>query len=425
MDKLFENKKIEEKYYYFKHESGLCIYLFPKNHTTAYALLGVKYGSIDSSFRLEGEKDFTAVPEGVAHFLEHKLFEGENGANADQRFAETGAYSNAYTAFDKTCYIFSCTDNFEESLEILLDFVTHPYFTEETVQKEQGIIGQEIKMYDDSPGWQVYFQLLSNMYEKHSVRLDIAGTIESIANITPEVLYRCYNAFYNLENMALCISGDVSLEQIKKVADKVLTKSEPHKIERQKYDEPASVKKTLTEKNLVVSKPLFCLGLKDSEVSLFGAELAKKSIELEILLNLMFGQSSEFYTRMYSSGKINNKFYAAAEIEPEFSHLLFGGESERPLEVMEEIIAEFEAKISGGLDREEFERFKRVSYAGAVTLFESTENIANSFVNCLFRGCDILELPQLTASVSFEDATNRLAKIFKKENFIISIINPR
>jgi len=282
-------------------------------------------------------------------------------------------------------------------------------------------------MYDDNPGWQVYFQMLTNMYEKHSVRLDIAGTIESISNITAEILYKCYNTFYNLNNMALCIAGNVTVEQVKNVADKVLKPAESVRsvnIERYKYDEPQSVRKNITEKKLKVSKPLFNIGLKDIESGLFGKELAKKSVEVDILNDMLFSKSSDFYTRLYSQGKINNKFGAGSEIEPEYGHLIYAGESDNPVEVMDEIIKEFENKIKKGLDREEFERCKKVSYANSITLFDSAENISNAFITCIFRGFDVLDLPEIIGSITFEDIEKRLNQIFKKENFIISIINP-
>jgi predicted Zn-dependent peptidase len=401
--------------------------VFPKNHTTTYALFGTKYGSIDNTFKISGESGFTAVPDGIAHFLEHKLFENEDGIHADRRFADTGAYSNAYTDFDKTCYLFSCSDNgekFEKSLEILLDFVTHPYFTEESVKKEQGIIGQEIMMYEDNPEWQVYFQMMSNMYEKHSVRLDIAGTIESISKITPDILYKCHKAFYNLNNMDLCVAGDVTPEQVKNIADKILLKSPPFDIERYKYDEPKNIKKTVVEKKLKVSKPLFNIGLKDGETGLYGKELAKKTAETDILTSMTFNRSSDFYTRLYNAGKINGKFGAGSEYHPEYGHLIFSGESESSPEVMEEIIKEFECQMKSGLDKKAFERCKKSGYAASVTIFDNTENIANAFINCVQKGYDIIDLPEIIGGVSFEDAEARLQKIFKKENFILSEINP-
>ena len=314
----------------------------------------------------------------------------------------------------------------------MLDFVTHPYFTEASVKKEQGIIGQEIRMYDDNPGWQVYFQMLANMYEKHSVRLDIAGTVESISKITPEILYKCYDTFYNPNNMALCVSGNITPEQVKKTADKILANREdpgaPAKeikeIIRYDYNEPKGVRINKTEKKLKVSKPLFYIGIKDGETGLFGDDLAKKSAELDILNDMIFGKSGEFYTRLYNGGKINNKFGAGSEVEPEYSHMVYSGESDNPLEIMDEIIKEYENQIENGLDEEEFDRCKRVSYANSITLFDSTDDIANAFVNCVFKGYNLLDLPQIIGGITFEDIKKRLKQIFKKENFIISIVNP-
>lgn len=225
------SQRLEQRLVKIKHRSGLEIMVYPmENCSSAYAIFGTRFGSVNNCFRLENEKEAVKIPDGIAHFLEHKLFENEE-CDAFERYAKTGANANAYTSFDKTCYLFSCTENFEESLEILLDFVTDPYFTQQTVDKEQGIIGQEIKMYDDNPQWQVYFGAIRNLYKNHSVNVDIAGTVESIAKITPEYLYRCYNTFYSLNNMVLCVCGNVSANQVTAVADKVLKTGEAVKYE--------------------------------------------------------------------------------------------------------------------------------------------------------------------------------------------------
>ncbi|MGN1443956.1 MAG: EF-P 5-aminopentanol modification-associated protein YfmH, partial [Acutalibacteraceae bacterium] len=219
--KTIESKLLNEKYVEINHKSGLKIFVMEKpDYTGAFAMFGTKYGSVDTCFKLKNEADYTKVPEGIAHFLEHKLFESED-LDAFERFEKTGANANAFTSFDKTCYIFQCADNFSESLEILLDFVKHPYFTEATVQKEQGIIGQEIKMYQDDPDWQVLFNLLRGLYVNNPVRIDIAGTVESIAQINADLLYSCYNTFYNLSNMALAVVGNVTVNQVLEIADKV------------------------------------------------------------------------------------------------------------------------------------------------------------------------------------------------------------
>ena len=227
--KRVESARTGDFYYKGRHPSGLDIYLYPKeNGRSTRAVFGTKYGSIDNCFQRSDEASAETFPEGIAHYLEHKLFESEDG-DAFARYAETGANANAFTGFESTCYVFSCTDRLYDSLRILLDFVQSPYFTEETVAKEQGIIGQEIKMYEDLPGWRVFFNYLQAMYHSHPVRKDAAGTIESIAEITPEHLYRCYNTFYNLNNMALVLSGKFDVDKVITVCDEMLKPSPDRK----------------------------------------------------------------------------------------------------------------------------------------------------------------------------------------------------
>ena len=208
---------------------------------------------------MEGNEKFTEVPEGIAHFLELILFESEE-LDAFARYAKTGASANAYTSFDKTCYLFSCTGNFEDSLEILLDFVSNPYFTEQTVLKEQGIIGQEIRMYEDDPGWESLFVMHRAMNHEHPVRIDIAGTVDSISHITADLLYECYNTYYNPANMALAVAGNVTVEQVLKIADKMLKPKESKKIERKFCKEPGAVVEKFAMINLSVAMPIFAIG---------------------------------------------------------------------------------------------------------------------------------------------------------------------
>ena len=239
-----KSDRVGDRYYEVKHPSGLRIFVYPKEqNNSTYAVFGTRYGSVDTTFKRSDEADACTVPAGIAHYLEHKLFESEDG-DAFARYAKTGANANAYTSFDVTCYLFSCTENVYESLEILLDFVQSPYFTEQTVQKEQGIIGQEIRMYDDDPQWRVMFNLLEALYHKHPVKVDIAGTVESIAQITPELLYRCYHTFYNLNNMVLCVAGNVELNKVLDLCDRMLKPSKPVEIERIFEEEPREVVKT-------------------------------------------------------------------------------------------------------------------------------------------------------------------------------------
>ena len=227
---VIESPRLGEKYLRLEHESGLVILLYPmKGFSTAYALFGTKYGSIDSVFKTPEDPDFIRVPDGIAHYLEHKLFESEEG-NVDQLFARTGADSNAFTSFDKTCYLFSCTRQFEESFRYLLRFVQDPYFTPETVAKEQGIIGQEIRMYEDSPDWRVMLNLLGALYAENPVRLDIAGTVESISHITADILYRCYRTFYNLSNMVVTVAGNFDPDAAERILEEELKPGKPVEI---------------------------------------------------------------------------------------------------------------------------------------------------------------------------------------------------
>lgn len=289
---IHESKELRERLYEIDHSSGLKIFVMPKeNYKSAYAVIGTKYGSIDTCFKRGDQADFTRVPEGIAHFLEHKLFESED-LDAFTRYAETGASANAYTSFDKTCYLFQCSDRFEDSLRILLDFVTHPYFTKETVEKEQGIIGQEITMYYDVPGWMSTFNLLRCLYKNHPVRIDIAGTVESISEITDKLLYDCYNTFYNLNNMALAVVGNVQPEQVVKICDEMLQKAPDIKIERVFEEEPREIVKNFEEYHLAVSVPVFSFGYK--EACKTPVRSIREIVEMEILLEVLAGRPRSF-----------------------------------------------------------------------------------------------------------------------------------
>ena len=230
-----------EKYYYTKHKNGLEIYVIPKDFATSFAMFSTKYGAIDNCFKLEGEAEFHEVPDGIAHYLEHKMFENEDGVDTFSRFAKYGANANAFTSGTMTSYLFSCTEHLKENLEILLDYVSKPYFTPENVEKERGIIGQEIRMYEDNPGSAIYYNLLEAMYEKNQTRINVAGTVESIAEITPELLYDCYYTFYNFSNMTLCVSGRADMEMVLDAVDRILPEREQKTIVRNYYSEKPEV----------------------------------------------------------------------------------------------------------------------------------------------------------------------------------------
>lgn len=420
-----ENKRLGEKYYYTKHSSGLDIYLFPKSFTTTYAVFATKYGSIDREFQVEGEAEPTIIPDGLAHFMEHKLFENEDGTDTFSRYAKFGGSANAYTSFEKTAYLFYATDNVKENLRVLLDFVRHPYFTKETVEKEQGIIGQEIKMYDDLPSWKVYFNLLSAMYSVHPVKIDIAGTVESIAEITPEILHKTYKCFYNLSNMVLCISGNITMEDVLSVADEILTeKDEEVKIQRIFPKEP----ETLPCENIVqvldVAIPLYNIGLKLVHPET-PHEKYKFFVENNILLTLLFDESSDFYGRLYDEGLINGKFGANYEAFRDVALVCIGGSGEDPDTVYDRIREEIAARHKNFFTVEEFERAKKSLYAAQLSCFDGTEQIVSTFLSLIFEGMDLLDLADYIAAATYEDVKLCFEKNYQVDKMALSVIVPK
>ena len=419
MKKEYFESEIGEAYVKSTLDNGLKIYILEKpQYKSSYALFGTKYGSIDTIFSVNGKE--TAVPEGIAHFLEHKLFESEDG-DAFTKYAKTGAYANAFTSFDKTCYLFSCSDRFYENLEILLNFVQSPYFTEATVNKEQGIIGQEIRMYDDSPAWRVMFNMLMAMYHNHPVRIDIAGTVESIAKIDYNLLYDCYNTFYNPSNMFICIAGNVDADACLKQIKSSIKPSEPHEIIRIKPEEPETVVKNYTEQALEVAQPMFCFGFKENmseEISL------KDKIITSLLLNIISGDASPLYKELINKGLINDEFENEHFCGDGYSALIFEGESSDPKSVAEAIKAEVERLKTDGIDKKLFNAVRSGMYGSAIRLFNNVESIAMQLVECAMSDCGLFDEIKYLKAVTLEDVQKKLLQL-DCDNTVLSVINPK
>lgn len=413
--KIVKSDFLNEEYTVFKHKSGLDVYVFKKDLTTSYALFATKYGSLDNEFKTSSDAEFTCVPDGIAHYLEHKMFENENGEDAFVRYAKTGASANAYTSNGMTAYLFSCTDNFYESLEILLDFVTKPYFTKETVEKEQGIIAQEIGMYDDNPGTRLYYELLGALYKEHNVKINIAGTVESIAEITPEYLYTCYNTFYNLNNMALCVCGNVDENAVSDICDRILTASKPQTIIRKHKFEPAEVNKKLAVAHLKVAQPIFAVGIKDTKIDSDPQKRLKKKACGDIVCKMLFGKTSDFFNDLYENGSISGDLHAEYEHNESFSFISFDGKSNDPQKVFDAFYEYMKVFKSVPPSREEFERSKRVKLASFIGIFDSTEDIANEFLSYVFDGVSIFDYADALRSVTFDDALDFINDVFKEE----------
>lgn len=417
---IIKNDLLGEEYYEINHESGLKILVMPKpDYTGAFAMFGTKYGSVDTCFKIKGEDDYTRVPEGIAHFLEHKLFESEE-LDAFERFAKTGANANAFTSFDRTCYIFQCSDNFDASLEILLDFVKSPYFTENTVQKEQGIIGQEIRMYQDSPDWQVLFNLLRAMYHKNPVRIDIAGTIESISEINAQLLYDCYKTFYNHSNMALGVAGNVTVEQVLAIADKVLKKEEPIEFEQIIEDEPADVAQEYIEEKLTVDIPKFAIGFKQTHST--PVRTIKEIVCTNIALDIIAGKISPLYNRLLEEGLINTSFSTEYFIGRGFAAPIFTGESHESEKVKNSIIAEIDKLNRDGISDEDFEISRKRLYGRCLRSFNDVDDLANSLVDSYFNGYGLFDELECFKTVSKDDISETIKNGFCKEYCSLSVI---
>ncbi|MEG0979572.1 MAG: pitrilysin family protein [Oscillospiraceae bacterium] len=417
-----KNELLGDSYFKIKHPSGLTIIVFAKpDYTSTYAVFGTNYGSIDTAFKLSESKEIVKIPEGTAHFLEHKLFESEE-LDAFARYAKTGASANAYTSFDKTCYLFSCSGNFSESLEILLDFVQHPYFTEQTVEKEQGIIGQEIKMYEDEPDWQVLFNLLKIMYHKHPVRIDIAGTVSSISQITDKTLYDCYNTFYNLNNMVLAVAGKTTAEEVLEIADRLLKPSKEMKTERTDFNEPAEIVEDYYEQKLSVSMPQFTLGFKET----YSTPLRnlKERICTSILLELIAGDTSQLYSDLFSQGLINTTFGYEYFTGYGYSAVIFSGESVNPKEVALKIKQEIKKFKQNGIDKTDFQRVRKSLYGRTIMGYNDVDGIANELVSSYFEGYELFDEIDVFQSVTLADVEERFKQQMDESRSALSVIFP-
>ncbi|QKS71376.1 insulinase family protein [Paenalkalicoccus suaedae] len=400
MEKLVY-EQLNETLYAETMSNGLRVFILPKaGFNKTYATFTTKYGSIDHHFTPIGETEAIKVPDGIAHFLEHKMFEDEEG-DVFQTFSKQGASANAFTSFTRTAYLFSSTSHVEKNMDTLLDFVQHPYFTEESVEKEKGIIEQEIRMYEDNPDWQNFFGLLKMMYHTHPVATDIAGTVESIQDITHDMLYTCYHTFYHPNNMTLFVVGNVEPDAMMELirqnqARKTFEKPTP--IPRFKEEEPTGVK----ERELTIPMPVklskLLIGIKDKEQSLSGSDLMQREIAMQLLLELMFGQSSENYQTLYQEGLIDDTFGADYTAEEGFSFTAIGGDTDQPEVLSKRVLELIEAFKEKELDEESVERLKKKKIGHFLRALNSPEYIANSFTRYQFNDMDLFNvIPELEA----------------------------
>ena len=409
---------LDEAVQYSVLGNGLRVYLVSKpSFKSAYAIFGTCYGSVDTRFAKNGGA-FVDVPAGIAHFLEHKLFESEDG-DAFSRFAETGASANAYTSFDRTCYLFSCANRFEENLDILLDFVRHPYFTAQTVQKEQGIIGQEIRMYEDAPDWTLFVNLLECLYKEHPVKINIAGTVESIAQITDSLLYTCYETFYNPNNMFICIAGNIDCDAVLARIDKVTEKDTGCTIQKGAFNEPGTVIKKQISREMPVAMPLFGLGVKDRP-----DQDLKSVMATQILLEALCGPASELFAQLTGQNRIGSSIGTEYLTGHGFAALILDGESPAPEETTALMLDHFKNVQQTGLAEAAFEGARRKIYGNAVKHFDSAEEIVSQLVDCAVHGYTPYEDLAILQKLTLEDVNRRLREIDFSCS-AVSVVRPR
>ncbi len=416
---------LREHYFYTTHPSGLPIYIFPKKLTTAFAYFAVRYGSTDNCFCVGEESTPRRVPAGVAHFLEHKLFENEDGSDAFEQFAALGADANAYTTYDKTAYLFSCTENFEAALSELLHFVLHPHFTDASVKKEQGIITEEIREYDDRPWDRCFQNLLCAMYRENPVRENICGSAESIRKITPELLYRCHAAFYRPSNMALVVCGDVDPDTVLKIANEQLPmQSDEKTIQKGHISEPSKVAKPYVEQAMQVSKPLFSIGIKDPVLLTDPDARLRRDLCINLLCEILFSRAGEFYSELFEQGIITPGFAYGYSSTETFAFTCLSGESDEPQRVLK-LLKDYLARVCAeGLDREDFERCRRAMYADELRAYDSTEEIASRLLAFVFDGTQMFSCPDVLQSITKEELEALLPSLFEDGLFSLSVITP-
>lgn len=421
--KEIENKNIKEKCYMEKLENGMQVIIIPKKGIQKkYVIWATKFGSIDNRFidATTGVEVF--IPDGVAHFLEHKMFEQADGTDSLYTLMALGIDANAYTTNDHTAYLFECTDHFQQGLDELMNYVQNPYFTDQNVEKEKGIIGQEIKMYEDDPGWQLYIGAMDCLYENNPIKLDIAGTVESISKITPDVLYKCYNNFYHPSNMVFVAVGDFKPEEIiQEIKNRLTPKQSRGEIKRIYPTEKQEINKKYTEKEMEVNLPLFMIGFKDNIKQKYN-EVVKRHITIEIILNMLLGRSSKLYNELYQEGYLLEKPDMEYEFSKEYAHILIAAPSKDPQTVYKKIQQEIQNMKNQEIDQTYFERIKKKIYGDYAIEYNNVADIGRMFAADYIKGINSLEYMEECEKIETTYLKQILNEVFKEENMVMSVV---
>ncbi|GKW44848.1 EF-P 5-aminopentanol modification-associated protein YfmH [Planococcus sp. NCCP-2050] len=423
-------EQLDETLYHEKLANGLEVYILPKKgFSKTFATFTTKYGSIDNHFVPYGEEEPIKVPDGIAHFLEHKMFEKEDG-DIFQQFSKQGASANAFTSFTRTAYLFSATGQINENVETLLDFVQSPYFTEKTVEKEKGIIAQEITMYDDQPDWRLYFGMIENLYKNHPVKIDIAGTVDSIQDITAEHLYTCYNTFYHPSNMVLFVVGAVDPEQMMefiKANQDQKTFEEPKEIKRIYPEEPIEVAIKERTLEMSVQKPKIFVGIKPEVLDYSGKAMLKHELAAELAFELLFGRTSDFYHHAYESNLIDESYSFDYSLENGFGYALIGSDTNEP----EKLIREINHTLDQAMEKWPFgqadlDRIRRKKIGFFLRALNSPEFIANQFTRYAFNDMNLFDVVPMLEEIEVPDLQAAFATVsLDSQRSTFTIVPPK
>ncbi|MCL1951001.1 MAG: insulinase family protein [Turicibacter sp.] len=413
-----KHPNIKETIYFEELDNGLHVYFINKpGFNKTYATFTTKYGSIDNEFSPIGQAAMKHVPDGIAHFLEHKMFEKKD-YDVFEKFSMHSGSANAFTSFTRTSYLFSCTSDLDENLTTLLDYVQDPYFTPETVEKEKGIIAQEIRMYDDNPDFKAYFGIINNLYAEHPVKIDIAGTVESIQDITADLLYECYHTFYHPSNMIMFVIGEMdvahTLNLIKEnQAAKDYVKQEPIPRSYPKEGAAVAVKERTEEMEIGTAKVF--VGIKDPVVGRSGKELLRADITAEIIFDLMFGGSSDYYESMLNKGLINDSFSYETTFEPSFGFSIVGGDTKYPDKLAASLVETLQGAGSIDFNESEFERIKKKKMGRFLSALNSVEFIANQFTQYMFNDVDLFSILDVINEITIDELQDMAKSYFIPE----------
>lgn len=421
---ILENKTVKEKAYLEELENGLKVIIVPKENTNKkMAIIGTKFGSIDNHFINPKTNEEITIPDGVAHFLEHKMFEQADGTNSLDNLTAIGAEANAYTTNDHTAYYFETIENFEEAFRELLNYVFHPYYTDENVEKEKGIIAQEIKMYDDDPISKVFLNSLKCMYNSCPVRIDVAGTVESINKINKETLYHCYNTFYHPSNMVLAVCGNFKPEYILNlIKENIPYYEKQEEIKRIYPSEQEEICKASMQEEMEVSIPAFVIGIKDEVEK---TDIIKKELIINIILNCIFDENSELFKELYEEGLIITEPDLEYEYSDIYSQISIFASSKDPEKVYEKFKQTVKEKNENGINEKEFVRTKNKIYGRLITSYNSPAQIARIFMRDKLNNINTFEYIEKWKDIKIEDVNKMLKDKFKEEKMVLSVVKPK